>query len=115
MNEIAVVECTAFTAGRQDSFDQAQALAERHFTHPEDIQCIVDIKRARADGTAPLPLRVQSESSWHIERAPSGPAAPASAPERRKETISVADQPEVPPPKKPSGSANSWTWACGMP
>lgn len=100
VNEIAVVECTAFTAGRQDSFDQAQALAERHFNHPEDIQCIVDIKRARADGTAPLPLRVQNESGWHIERAPAGPAAPASAPERRKETISVADQPDSPASKK---------------
>lgn len=100
VNEIAVVECTAFTAGRQDSFDQAQAIAERHFTHPESIQCIIDVKRARANSTAPLPLRVQSESGWHIERAPASPAALTNAPEHRKETISVSDQPDSPASKK---------------
>ena len=65
VNEMAVVECTAFTAGKEMSFDQASAAAARQLT---DIEYILDVKRARLSGVAPLPVRVQTEQGWQIIR-----------------------------------------------
>ena len=68
INEVAVVECTLFVAGKHATFDDAQAAAEHSTTGTEPIEYIIDVNRARLSGISPLPLRVQTDSGWSIER-----------------------------------------------
>ncbi|MCQ2496820.1 MAG: DUF3320 domain-containing protein [Lachnospiraceae bacterium] len=86
INELTVVEATAFTAGHAESFEEAVAIATRHLSTPEKIEYIIDIRRARMSGITPLPLRIKTENGYEIVREtlkPVNHAAPAS--------ISVAD------------------------
>ena len=65
VNEMAVVECTAFTAGKDMSFDNASEAAAQQLS---DVEYILDVKRARLSGVAPLPIRVPTEQGWQIIR-----------------------------------------------
>lgn len=68
INELAVVECTAFVSGKNLSFDDARRAAERKLVGDDPIQCVIDVTRARYSGITPLPLRIQSETGWQIQR-----------------------------------------------
>lgn len=68
INEVAVVECTAFVSGKSLSFDDARRAAERTLVGDDPIQCVIDVTRARYSGITPLPLRIQSETGWRIQR-----------------------------------------------
>jgi len=57
INEICVVETTAFTADKSASFEHAVYEAEKHLFMPENFIYLVDIKRSRGSGIRPLPLR----------------------------------------------------------
>ena len=80
VGEIAIVECTAFTAGRELSFDSARAAAEKNLS--EGIEYIIDVRRARLSGITPLPQRVLTDAGWEVIRPnlPEGnlTAAPAA-------------------------------------
>ncbi|GLX65724.1 DUF3320 domain-containing protein [Paenibacillus glycanilyticus] len=67
MNQICVVEATAFVEGETVSFDQAVALAEKHLHDPDQFDCVLDIRRARAAAVRPLPVRTATPEGWIVE------------------------------------------------
>lgn len=68
INGVAVVECTAFVSGKNLSFDDARRAAEQKLVGNDPIHCVIDVTRARYSGITPLPLRIQSETGWQIQR-----------------------------------------------
>lgn len=68
INQIAVVECTAFAAGKKMSFDSAQQAVEQHLWEDKGVECIIDVSRARLCGVSPMPQRVLTEAGWTVER-----------------------------------------------
>ena len=85
VEEIAVVECTAFTARQRPlSFDEACAQAEKHFQEAETFALLVDIWRSRLSGIRPLSL-IAEEPAY------------ASVPREQREPVEQAPQchPEV--------------------
>ena len=91
INEIAVVECTCMTEGKDCSFDQARSIAESELLEP--IELIIDVRRARLTGITPLPQRIATEEGWTVvpteKPAKKMGEAPASL-----EGTAVSDQPE---------------------
>ena len=81
VNEIAVVETTCVTTGKDLSFDDARAAAEQLMAAGR-TEYILDVHRARMSGISPLPYRVQGSNGWEIShKAPvrkENPAAPAA-------------------------------------
>ncbi len=67
INELAVIETTLTVNGKNASFDDARAEAERVLVGTDPVECIIDVTRARISGISPLPQRVHTESGWHIE------------------------------------------------
>lgn len=96
INEIAIVECTALTAGRNMTFDDACASAEKALP---DVYLILDIARARVTGIKPLPQRVMSDEGWKIERSEINSEVFSAAPKERKFAGSVTAE-ETPATRK---------------
>lgn len=68
INEIAVVEATAFTAdGKGRSFDEARRLAEMQMADAENVECVFDVYRARLSGILPLPARISTDMGMEVE------------------------------------------------
>ncbi|MBE6924072.1 MAG: DUF3320 domain-containing protein [Ruminococcaceae bacterium] len=67
VNEIAVVECTLFTDGKDADFDSAMQCAAKELS---DIEYFIDVRRSRLSGITPLPLRIPTDSGWRIENVP---------------------------------------------
>ncbi|MBQ9882802.1 MAG: hypothetical protein IJM42_09375, partial [Synergistes sp.] len=63
VNEIAVIECTLFTAGKNASFDDARAYASREMSDMASVEYIIDVSRARQSGIVPLPLRAERDDA----------------------------------------------------
>lgn len=100
VNEIAVVECTAVTAGHNLDFDAASAAAAKNLERaPLDL--IIDITRARLSGIRPLPLRVPAESGHTLFREAQETAV--SAPSALTPALPVE---EAPP--EPGGKLQLW-------
>ena len=69
INEIAVVECTAFAAKEESiSFDDAQKAAEKQLADINAVECFIDVNRARLSGVKPIPMRIPTENGWKVER-----------------------------------------------
>ena len=68
INELAVVECTGFVAGKELSFDDARKAAEAKMQGVDAIECVIDVKRARLSGIKPIPMRIMTESGWKVVR-----------------------------------------------
>ena len=86
INELAVVETTAVTSGRDFAFDQARAAGEKNLTS-QTLECIIDVRRARLSGVHPLPQRVVTPTGWTVrESEPIEPVTP-DAPRKLDETI----------------------------
>ncbi|MFC4102214.1 DUF3320 domain-containing protein [Paenibacillus xanthanilyticus] len=87
VNEICVMEATAFVEGSAASFDEAVNLAIAHLQNPDQFDCLVDIRRARAAAIRPLPIRTASGNGWVIESpSPSSSASGiTAAPEQLEE------------------------------
>lgn len=81
MNQICVVEATAFVEGETASFDQAVALAEKHLQDPDQFDCVLDIRRARAAAVRPLPIRTATPEGWIVEPQAAPGETDAAAPE----------------------------------
>jgi len=57
INEICVVEATAFKSGDETDFDGAVSEAEEHLHNPEKFYYLVDIKRSRDSDIRPIPQK----------------------------------------------------------
>lgn len=88
VNEIAVVETTVVTTGRDRSFDDARDLGEQNLNNMQ-IECIIDVHRARMSRITPLPQRVAGETGWEIVHDASFREENLSAPARLDETVYV--------------------------
>ncbi len=65
---LAVVECTLFTAGKNTAFDEARIAAETQLMKDDNVECFIDIHRARLSHISPLPVRIRTANGWRIER-----------------------------------------------
>ncbi|MEA4890618.1 MAG: DUF3320 domain-containing protein [Clostridiaceae bacterium] len=85
IQDLLLVETTAFVAGKSIPFDDAEKLALQHLRKEDDFICLIDIRRARASGIRPLPQRILKPGGWTVrtDAAEPGiterpePAAPA--------------------------------------
>lgn len=96
INELAVVECTAYVSGKNMSFDDARAAAEGELLGTDPVQYIIDISRARVSGIVPLPQRIQSEHGWKIHREKVDEHHLTSAPQEMQQRIEVDESGRTP-------------------
>lgn len=89
VNEIAVVETTMLTSGKNATFDDARLMAEQELVGQDPVEYIIDVARARLSGTSPLPLRVRTEQGYGILRESLTLDVLPSAPLSAKETIEL--------------------------
>lgn len=68
VNEIAVIETTLLTSGKNATFDDARQAAEQEMLGQAPVEYIIDVARARLSGISPLPLRVHTEQGYEILR-----------------------------------------------
>ena len=98
VNEIAVVETTAATTGRDLSFDHARSMGEQNLTQ-QKLECIIDVQRARMSRIIPLPQRVMTDAGWEIVHDVSFNEDHMTAPTALDDTIQVDtehQEPELP-------------------
>lgn len=88
VNEIAVVETTCVTTSEDRSFDNARAIGEQNLT-TQQVEYIIDVRRARMSHISPLPQRVQTASGWEIKHDVFFKEETMSAPTKLDETISI--------------------------
>ncbi len=88
VNEMAVVEATCLTTGGDRSFDDARAAAEKNLA-TQDLELLIDVRRARLSGVLPLPQRVHTDGGWVVCRDASFDHAKMTAPRALDETIDV--------------------------
>ena len=94
INEIAVVECTAFAAKEETvAFDDAQKMAEKQLSDFSSVECFIDVNRARLSGVKPIPMRVSTENGWVVERPLLTEDELTAAP-KDKESAVIADSQE---------------------
>ena len=91
INEVAVVECTALVSGKNLFFDDARRAAEQKLVGDNPIQCVIDVTRARYSGITPLPLRIQSETGWQIQREQVEENVLTNAPQEMGKRIDVRE------------------------
>ena len=91
ISEIAVVESTAFTAGKDMAFDRARAAAEAHLTGKEGLEYIIDVRRCRLSGVTPLPQRVLTDQGWEVLRPTLSAAELTAAPQESATPLDVAE------------------------
>lgn len=93
INEICIVEATAFVTGQSISFDEAIKLATAHLNDQERFDCFVDIRRARYSSIRPLPLRVPTTDGIEIQMEETYAEEPENAqvPEQLDSTIMTSE------------------------
>ena len=96
VNEIAVCECTCFTAGQTVTFDQARTAAEQRLVGTDSVELIFDITRARLSGIVPLPQRIWGENGWELIGAQQPRRVLASAPDADAMPIAIEEAPAGP-------------------
>ena len=88
INEIAVVETTCLTSGKDLSFDQARSVGEQNLIN-QNFECIIDIHRARMSRITPLPQRFSTPGGWVIREAADISRKSLNAPRELDETIRI--------------------------
>lgn len=88
VNEIAVVETTAVTTGRDLSFDHARTLGEQNL-NTQQLECIIDVHRARMSHISPLPQRIHTDDGWVIQHDTCFKKENMVAPKKLDETIDI--------------------------
>ena len=88
VHEVAVVETTCLTSGRDISFDDARAIGERNLT-TKGVEYIIDVRRARLSGISPLPQRVAAADGWTVVHEAQTQTPQVSAPQDVRETIHI--------------------------
>ncbi|MBE6880959.1 MAG: DUF4011 domain-containing protein [Ruminococcaceae bacterium] len=66
IDEICLVECTDFVAGKSVDFDTASRHADENLADAEKFQHAVDITRARGCGIRPIPTRISENGVYKI-------------------------------------------------
>ena len=100
INEIAVVECTAFVADKNASFDDAMKAAQSEVADSGAFECLIDVSRARLSGIHPLPQRVQMADGWRVERPRVEERDLTDAPKERAGAVDVEDAFDTPVTRK---------------
>lgn len=67
VDELIVVECTAFVSSKNMSFDEACNYADSELMGGDNVECIIDIHRARMSGVTPLPSRFKTENGYTFD------------------------------------------------
>ncbi len=88
VNEIAVVETTFVTTGKDRSFDDARRQGEDNMNRLP-VECIVDVYRARMSHISPLPQRIHAGDRWVVEHDASFSEETMTAPTKLEETIHI--------------------------
>lgn len=88
VNEIAVIETTFVTTGKDRSFDDARRQGEDNLTRMP-LECIVDVHRARMSHISPLPQRIHIGNHWVVEHDTSFKEENMMAPAKLDETIHI--------------------------
>ena len=88
ISEIAVVETTCLTSGRDLSFDQARAVGEQNLIN-QNFECVIDIQRARMSRITPLPQRFSTPGGWVIREEAEISQQNQNAPRELDETIQI--------------------------
>ena len=88
INEIAVVETTCVTAGKNHDFDSACRQGELNLTN-RNVECIVDVHRTRMSGVSPLPQRIRNGEGWELRQNTPAREEKVSAPAKLRETVHV--------------------------
>lgn len=57
--EILLVECTDYVAGKNIVFDQAVNHGKSNLDGKEEFRCVIDIQRSRASGIRPIPVQIE--------------------------------------------------------
>lgn len=96
INDICVVETTALVAGQNISFDEAGRLAITRLNKEEENICFIDIRRTRASGIRPLPMRVLSSDGWEIKEYSAPRNEITDAPAKMEIYEKVVDVPFIP-------------------
>ena len=100
MQEIAVIETTLVTSGKDATFDQARAAAEHQLT-TGDLEYILDVRRARLSHVIPLPQRIPTEYGWKLEQSFAHPEETLTAPQKLEPAVQLDNrQKEETIPKK---------------
>ena len=89
IGELAVIECTALTAGKDMSFDQARAAAEKVLQ--KGVEYIIDVRRSRLSGITPLPQRILTQNGWKILRPELPQDALTDAPQAMSAPLDITD------------------------
>lgn len=90
INEVTVVECTAFVAGKGLGFEAAVQAAIQELNE-KTLECLIDVSRARLSGIRPLPMRVATNSGWEIVRQQVDDSLLTAAPDTLGETVLVGE------------------------
>ncbi|MGB8451557.1 MAG: DUF3320 domain-containing protein [Anaerocolumna sp.] len=57
INEICLVECTCYVAGKTIMFDDAVKIANNSINNSDQFEFLIDVKRTRGSGIRPIPLQ----------------------------------------------------------
>ena len=60
--QMLLVECTDFVAGKEVEFDLALKRGRNHLARLEGFFWAIDVKRARGSGIRPIPLQLNPEA-----------------------------------------------------
>ncbi|MBQ8927369.1 MAG: DUF3320 domain-containing protein [Oscillospiraceae bacterium] len=66
IDSICLVECTDFTAGKAVDFENAEAHARAHLDDADAFRMVLDVRRCRASGIRPVPVRVQENGTFRM-------------------------------------------------
>lgn len=89
VDELIVVECTAFCSGKSISFDEACDIADSELKGGENVQYIIDVHRARMSGITPLPSRIKNESGYTFVSDDEAAEYVTSAPKREINSLDI--------------------------
>lgn len=64
IDELCLVECTDFTAGKSVDFDGASAKADSNMNNSDEFQFAVDIARCRGSNIRPIPSRIVENGAY---------------------------------------------------
>lgn len=66
INEIGLVECTDFVAGKNITIDLAEKHARNHLSIDDDFLVAIDLQRTREAGIHPMPVRIQRDGQYEV-------------------------------------------------
>lgn len=66
INEISLVECTDFVAGKNITMDLAEKHARNQLLNDEDFVVAIDVQRTREAGIYPMPVRIQRNGHYEV-------------------------------------------------